>query len=410
MTRRTQSSADARQAPPGVLAAPAPGALRAVPRRRPSHDEARFGLLLAGPSLLVLGLVSTLPLAFLVAVTFFRIEVTRPWATGFAGLTNYATMLTDPRFWHSLRVTAVYTVTSVALQVVLGLAFALALAGEMRGRHVLRTAVLLPMVLAPVVVGLVWRTLLLTPRYGLLDYLATVLGVAAVVCVSSAVAGELLQDFKVGHILGGSPRSMQLCDLIAVVAASFVLYIPLLVLHEGNIRAGGIGFGDRQLPAPQAGLMASLAEGIVGGEMAWPLVIVGIMMGIAMIMLRVRSPMLVAVGMYLPLSTTFAIFVGGLIRWLADSAGARRKFNEAQRIRAENVGILVASGLIAGEALMGLVVATFRFFEWPLPELVARPSFLAGLVVLALLAFQLIRTPLANAGRPDEPAPPAAIV
>ena len=239
---------------------------------------------------------------------------------------------------------------------------------------------------------------------------ATVLGVAAVVCVSSAVAGELLQDFKVGHILGGSPRAMQLCDLIAVVAASFVLYIPLLVLHAGNIRAGGIGFGDRQLPAPQAGLMASLAEGIVGGEMAWPLVIVGIMMGMAMIMLRVRSPMLVAVGMYLPLSTTFAIFVGGLIRWLADSAGARRKFNEAQRIRAENVGILVASGLIAGEALMGLVVATFRFFEWPLPELVARPSFLAGLAVLALLAFQLIRTPLANAGRPDEPAPPAAIV
>jgi multiple sugar transport system permease protein len=180
VTRRTQPGADARQGPAGALAAPAPGALRAVPRRRRLlHDEARFGLLLAGPSLLVLALVSTLPLAFLVAVTFFRIELTRPWATGFAGLTNYATMLTDPRFWHSLRVTAVYTVTSVALQVVLGLAFALALAGEMRGRHVLRTAVLLPMVLAPVVVGLVWRTLLLTPRYGLLDYLATVLGVGS---------------------------------------------------------------------------------------------------------------------------------------------------------------------------------------------------------------------------------------
>ncbi len=239
---------------------------------------------------------------------------------------------------------------------------------------------------------------------------ATVLGVAAVVCVSSAVAGELLQDFKVGHILGGSPRAMQLCDLIAVVCASFVMYIPLLVLHEGNINAGGTGFGDRQLPAPQAGLMASLAEGIVGGEMAWPLVVVGIMMGLAMIMVRVRSPMLVAVGMYLPLSTTFAIFVGGVIRWLTDTLAARRRLNEAQRIRAENVGILVASGLIAGEALMGLVVATFRFFEWPLPEFPAAPSFLAGIAVLLLLAFQLIRTPLANAGRPDEPAPPAAMM
>jgi putative OPT family oligopeptide transporter len=231
-----------------------------------------------------------------------------------------------------------------------------------------------------------------------------------VVCVSSAVAGELLQDFKVGYILGGSPRAMQLCDLIAVVCASFVMYIPLLVLHEGNINAGGIGFGDRQLPAPQAGLMASLAEGIVGGEMAWPLVVVGIMMGLAMIMVRVRSPMLVAVGMYLPLSTTFAIFVGGLIRWLTDTLAARRRLNEAQRIRAENVGILVASGLIAGEALMGLVVATFRFFEWPLPELLAAPTFLAGIAVLLLLALQLIRTPLANAGRPDEPAPPAAMM
>ncbi len=164
---------------PGALASPAAGAARAVVHRRAFDDEARFGLLLTGPSLLVLALVSTLPLVFLVAVTFFRIELTRPWATGFAGLSNYAAMLTDPRFWHSLRVTAVYTVTSVALQVVVGLAFALALAGEMRGRNVLRTAVLLPMVLAPVVVGLVWRTLLLTPRYGLLDYLATALGIGS---------------------------------------------------------------------------------------------------------------------------------------------------------------------------------------------------------------------------------------
>lgn len=239
---------------------------------------------------------------------------------------------------------------------------------------------------------------------------ATVLGVAAVVCASSAVAGELLQDLKVGHILGGTPRAMQISDLIAVIAASAIMYFPLLVLHQGNINAGGIGFGDRQLPAPQAGLMASLAEGIVGGEMAWPLVIVGIMMGIAMIMVRVRSPMLVAVGMYLPLSTTSAIFVGGVIRWVTDQLAARRGLNEAQKARVENVGILTASGLIAGEALTGLVTATFRFFEWPLPEIFPQPSFVAGLGVLALLALLMILNPLANAGSPDEPAPPAAMM
>src|SRR5437868_8546848 len=104
----------------------------------------------------------------------------------------------------------------------------------------------------------------------------TVLGVAAVVCVSSSVAGELLQDFKVGYILGGTPRKIQMAELIAVVVASAVMYFPLKWLHEGNIAAGGIGFGDRQLAAPQAGLMATLAQGIVGGDMPWPLVVVGV--------------------------------------------------------------------------------------------------------------------------------------
>ena len=168
-------------------------------------------------------------------------------------------------------------------------------------------------------------------------------GVAAVVCVSSAVAGELLQDFKVGYILGGTPRTIQIVELIAVVVASCVMYFPLLLLHEGNINTGGIGFGDPRLSAPQAGLMASLAQGIVGGDMAWPLVVTGILMGFAMIMFKVRSPMLVAIGMYLPLGTTCAIFVGGMIRWVTDSIRKRRALNEAQKARVENVGVLVAS-------------------------------------------------------------------
>jgi putative OPT family oligopeptide transporter len=237
-----------------------------------------------------------------------------------------------------------------------------------------------------------------------------VLGVAAVVCVAAAVSGELLQDFKVGWILGGTPRTIQLVELVAVLCASLVMYFPLLVLHQGNINAGGIGFGDPALPAPQAGLMAALAQGIVGGEMAWPLVGVGVLMGVVMILLRVRSPMLVAVGMYLPLGTTFAIFVGGLIRGVVDRMRAKRGFNAAQTARVENVGILVASGLIAGEALVGLVTATFNFFEWPLFEIFAAPSYLVGLVIMGLLAWVLVSVPLANAGRPEEPAPPSAIV
>jgi putative OPT family oligopeptide transporter len=182
-----------------------------------------------------------------------------------------------------------------------------------------------------------------------------------------------------------------------------------MVLHQGNINKGGIGFGDKALSAPQAGLMASLAEGIVGGDMAWPLVIAGILMGVAMIMFKVKSPMLVAIGMYLPFGTTSAIFLGGVIRWLGDSMSRRAGHNEPQRTRVENVGILVASGLIAGEALAGLVTATFNFEEWPLPDL-RNPSYLVGVVVIALVGWVLLQVPMKNAGDPNEPAPPAAIV
>ena len=103
--------------------------------------------------------------------------------------------------------------------------------------------------------------------------------------------------------------------------------------------------------------MAMLSKGIVGGDMAWPLVIVGILLGLAMIMIEVKSVMLFAVGMYLPLGTTFAIFVGGVIRWATDRLRDRRGLNDAQKARVENAGVLTASGLIAGEALCGIAVA-----------------------------------------------------
>jgi putative OPT family oligopeptide transporter len=240
---------------------------------------------------------------------------------------------------------------------------------------------------------------------------AAVLGVAAVVCVSAAVAGELLQDFKVGYILGGTPRTIQLVELIAVVVASLVMYFPLMLLHEANIKAGGIGFGDRQLSAPQAGLMATLALGIVGHDMPWPLVVVGIFMGIGMIMLQVKSPMLVAVGMYLPFETTFAIFLGGVFRSLGDWMAKRRGYNEAQLARVENAGVLTASGLIAGEAILGLLWAGLQFAPaWARPQIFDHPSYLAGVGVMIALAALMIRLPLSSAGDPKEPAPPTAIM
>ncbi|WP_243317535.1 OPT family oligopeptide transporter [Geothrix paludis] len=280
---------------------------------------------------------------------------------------------------------------------------------------------------------------------------AAVLGVAAIVCVSAAVAGEMLQDLKAGHILGGTPWRMEMGDLIGVALASVVLFIPLMVLHEGDISAQGTkriaeltaqqvqvvtapdgktytldevkklpadqkkavlsldaGFGSKQLAAPQAGLMALLSKGIVEGKMAWPLIIVGMMMGFAFILMQVKSPMLVSVGMYLPLETTFAIFLGGLIKGAVEMIGAKRGLNEAQKVRVENNGVLLAAGLIAGEALVGLLFASFAFFEVKYKIFADPGMFWISLLILAGIAVYLVRVPLANAGEADEPAPPSA--
>jgi len=231
---------------------------------------------------------------------------------------------------------------------------------------------------------------------------AAVLGVAAVICVSSAVAGEMLQDLKVGYILGGTPARMQIGDMFGIVIASLVLFFPLMVLDNAY------HFGSAQLPAPQAGLMAMLSQGIVGGNMAWPLVVVGILMGFAMIMVKVRSPMLFSVGMYLPLETTFAIFVGGIIRWITDKIRDQRGFNEAQKARVDNAGVLTASGLIAGEALCGLVIA--GIWRGKTPQVFQSPHWIGMVVAFVVLLLVMVRVPLANAGKPDEPAPPTAIM
>ena len=242
---------------------------------------------------------------------------------------------------------------------------------------------------------------------------ASVLGVAAIVCVSAAVAGEMLQDLKAGHILGGTPWKMQIGDIIGVVLAGSVMFGVLIILNEGDI-AKGIkdgyegGFGSKNLSAPQASLMAMLSKGIVGGQMAWPLIIVGMLMGLGFILMQVKSPMLVSVGMYLPLETTFAIFLGGIVKGIVEMVNDRKKHNDAQKARVENTGVLLASGFIAGEALMGLVFALFYFMDLTIPEIFKEPSFLVSILVLLIIGYILVNVPIKNAGSPDEPAPPTA--
>ncbi|KPK08981.1 MAG: hypothetical protein AMS20_01200 [Gemmatimonas sp. SG8_28] len=222
---------------------------------------------------------------------------------------------------------------------------------------------------------------------------AGVLGVAGVVCCAAGVAGDMMQDLKVGHILGGTPWRMELGEIIGVIFAAFVLAFPLMALD----RVYQIGSAD--LPAPQAGLMALMANGIVAGEMAWPLVIVGMFFAVGLILIKAPAPMLVAVGMYLPFQATAAIFVGGLIKWVFELRLKAKKATPEERQRAENLGVLMSSGFIAGESLMAVVLALLviggDFAPWLLGFQVlaegVEPSFMLSLigypVVLFLLAW-----------------------
>ncbi|MGD9898946.1 MAG: OPT family oligopeptide transporter [Calditrichaceae bacterium] len=227
-----------------------------------------------------------------------------------------------------------------------------------------------------------------------------VLGVAGVVCTSAGIAGDMTQDLKVGHILGGTPWRMEAGEIIGVIIAAIVLVFPMIAMDQVY------HIGSAELPAPQAGLMALMAKGIVGGEMAWPLVIAGMLFAVGLIIIKSPSPMLIAVGMYLPFNSTSAIFVGGIIRWILDTILKKRNATPEQRTKAENNGVLLSSGLIAGEALMAVILAfivlgsnlaesTFSLKNFAVNTLgVSSPSAIGGLIVFLGLGYLLIKIPL----------------
>ena len=152
--------------------------------------------------------------------------------------------------------------------------------------------------------------------------------------------------------------------------------------------------------------MSIMSKGIVEGAMAWPLIIGGMLMGAALILMQVKSPMLICVGMYLPLETTFAIFLGGVVKGLADMAAGKKNLGEEALVRMENVGILLSSGLIAGEALMGLVIAIFaagNIFLYDLVTIFKTPPVSISLLVLAVIAWLLIAVPLRHGAKSAQP-------
>ncbi len=224
--------------------------------------------------------------------------------------------------------------------------------------------------------------------------IAAVLGVAGVVCCAAGIAGDMTQDLKVGHILGGTPWKMEMGEIIGVIIAGAML-MPFIAVMDKVYH-----IGSAALPAPQAGLMALMAKGIVGGEMAWPLVLVGIVFAIGLILIEAPSPMLIAVGMYLPFHSTAAIFVGGIIKWYMNKTTEKKNFSDEQKKKADNTGTLVASGLIAGESLMAVflafVVLGFNVSDssFTLAQLSPFNTPWLGLLIFAGLIYMLINLPI----------------
>ena len=218
-----------------------------------------------------------------------------------------------------------------------------------------------------------------------------VLAVAGVVCCACGISGDMLQDLKVGHILGGTPWKMQIGELIGVTVAAMVLIWPMILMDQVY------EIGSPELPAPQAGLMALISQGIVGGDMAWPLVIAGMALAAVLILINAPSPMLIAVGMYLPFPSTAGIFVGGLVSWWLSRSLDEQAATGEERTTATNTGVLLSSGFIAGEALMAVLLAFVVGASEAVPWLVLpqiADSALGGALIFILLYYMLVRMPL----------------
>src|SRR4029079_15133366 len=140
------------------------------------RGERRFALALFLPAFAVLVLATNFPVVYLAWTSLFKLDLTTPWLSGFAGADNYVRMAGDPRFWASLKLTAIYTGTTVVLQVLVGLGLARLVMQIPRGPGMLRVPAILPIVLAPVVVGFFWRTLVLAPDFGVADFVTRALG------------------------------------------------------------------------------------------------------------------------------------------------------------------------------------------------------------------------------------------
>ena len=216
------------------------------------------------------------------------------------------------------------------------------------------------------------------------------IAIGSIICIVAAIAGDTSQDLKTGFLLGATPKKQQIGEVIGVVAAALAIGGTL------NLLDSAWGFGGDELAAPQATLMKMIIEGVMDGNLPWGLVFIGVF--IAVVVEIIGIPVLpFAIGVYLPVHLNACIMIGGLVRLAVD----KMKKNEEDKKRITNDGILFCSGMIAGEGLVGILLALLAVFGLNkvidisgflnLPEGVAKVAALVvfGLVILSLLKFSV---------------------
>ena len=227
---------------------------------------------------------------------------------------------------------------------------------------------------------------------------ATALMVGTAVCIAASIAGDTSQDLKTGFVLGATPRFQQIGELVGVITSAGVVAFVVILLNQGV--PGGLG--GPELPAPQAVLMKLVIDGVLDQSLPWALILIGV--GIGLVASLFKIPVLAfAVGVYLPLSTMSAVFIGGLTRHLL-----MRKRSPAEAERRREEGVLFGSGLVGGGGLTGVLLAVWvvarggepiRGFPPSLPDpAVQALALLTVAVLVSLLVWQAKRRPVAAGG------------
>ncbi len=233
--------------------------------------------------------------------------------------------------------------------------------------------------------------------------MAIVIFISAVICIGGSISGDLLQSMACGQMLGATPRKLQIMMTLGVITISGTIGIVIGVLHEA------FTIGSRQLPAPQAFLMKGIVQGVLGGEMLWPYVIAGMVLAIVLILIDL--PVLpVAIGIYLPFTLSVPIFAGGVIRHFTD-VYLKKEFDQKDdeeisdwelAIKQKNItpqektirtGLLFTAGLVAGEALMGVLIAILIVLGINLTVFTYAPWW-PGFLIWMFIAFCLAYIPL----------------